>query len=581
MRYIFSVVLVCCLSLPAWSVDNNVNGKSQELEFLFGLAKEDPKSALQQTELLLQRFNYLKPHEFCKALQVAAVSHLGIGQYRRSYERAQLAAQCALDNKLYKEFIYSSKIQAINANALGEFVESIRLFLVATKYIDRVDDDAIKFDLLSTIANHYTLIDDYESASYYMERAKLYRQKGAEPTCMESMVDQHILKLKGSYKEVLAKLEKSRERCHSDGNNYEIIMWELYYSDVKIHFKKYDEALAILADSQKLYSDNNIDYARDSLHLLYAKAYLGKGELDRAREHIDNSANELRHLAQDKSSYEIEVLRAQVSFAAGEFQQAAEFYAAALELKELYLKKLNSITFAVQKIEMNALQQENQVKEAQALQQAQEAQLMGERNRSRGIIAVSFAIVIGLLGMFIINRRMGRSRDHFRNLAHFDPITRGMSRIFWLQSAAEQCAKLDLSTPISVLIIKVDGLRGINLKYGYGVGDDVLARTSQVVDRQGSSNGLLGRLGGNQLALLLPGVSRPNAEAIAEQIRLETESIPPEELDVKQAVTVSIGVCGYNRQRDLTEMILRADRMLDEILDGGGNQVQTFKGSYA
>ncbi|USD39165.1 GGDEF domain-containing protein [Ferrimonas sp. SCSIO 43195] len=482
---------------------------------------------------------------------------------------------------MYKEFIYSSKIQAINAAALGEFVESIRLFLDASKYIDRVDDDAIKFDLLSTIANHYTLIDDYESASYYMERAKLYRQKGAESTCMESMVDQHILKLKGSYKEVLAKLEQSRERCHTDGNNYEIIMWKLYYADVKIHFEKYDEALTVLADSEQLYTENNIDYARDSLHLLYAKAYLGKGDLALAREHIDDSANELRYLAQDKSSYEIEVLRAKVSFAAGEFKQAAEYYAAALELKELYLKKLNSITFAVQKIEMNALQQENQVKEAQALQRAQEAQLMSERNRSRGVIAVSAAVVIGLLGMFITNRRMGRSRDHFRNLAHYDAITRGMSRTFWLQSAAGQCAKLDPSTPISVLILKVDGLRDINLEYGYGVGDDVLARISQVVDRHGSSDSLLGRLGGNQLALLLPGVSRPNAESIAEQIRLETEAIPPEELELRQAVTVSVGVCGYNRQRDLAEMILRADRVLDEIRDGGGNQVQTFKGSYA
>jgi diguanylate cyclase (GGDEF)-like protein len=154
-----------------------------------------------------------------------------------------------------------------------------------------------------------------------------------------------------------------------------------------------------------------------------------------------------------------------------------------------------------------------------------------------------------LAGATVVLHRGGLGRGR-RDHVTLDPGTGVLTAASWRGAAEAELTRLGRQGPgQAVLLLDLDHFRQLNDRYGARVGDAVLRAVADTLRDEVRSADLVGRSGGEEFAVLLPGTGRFDAMAIAERIRLKVASTLVA-LKVSGdgpqfvGVTVSIGVAG-------------------------------------
>jgi len=129
------------------------------------------------------------------------------------------------------------------------------------------------------------------------------------------------------------------------------------------------------------------------------------------------------------------------------------------------------------------------------------------------------------------------------------------------------------SEQVSVLVIDVDYFKRINDTAGHATGDLVLTAIAQRLKSASRSEDTVGRLGGEEFGVVVPGADLGAAEAAAERLR-NTIATPPFAVDGNDCrLTVSIGVAALSEGDDVDTLLGRADTLLYEAKGLGRNRV--------
>ena len=162
-------------------------------------------------------------------------------------------------------------------------------------------------------------------------------------------------------------------------------------------------------------------------------------------------------------------------------------------------------------------------------------------------------------------------------LSRTDPLTQLLNRrALHLQLATEVDRVRRYNAPLSVLMIDVDGFKGVNDTYGHHAGDLVLIELAVVLGRAARSVDTVARYGGDEFVIALPETGEAGAIAFAERLRDKIESHP---FEIGQPapfhLTVSIGVADFPEpQVETAEDLLEcADRALYRAKAAGRNLV--------
>jgi diguanylate cyclase (GGDEF)-like protein len=135
-------------------------------------------------------------------------------------------------------------------------------------------------------------------------------------------------------------------------------------------------------------------------------------------------------------------------------------------------------------------------------------------------------------------------------------------------------------TSLGVLMVDLDHFKKVNDVYGHLAGDAVLKAVAATISGQIRGYDSVGRFGGEEFVVLLPGVSEREAVAAAERIRIAVTTVEvTEESDLISGLSVSIGVALYPGAGNAIEkLISAADTALYRAKNGGRNQVVTADG---
>lgn len=127
-------------------------------------------------------------------------------------------------------------------------------------------------------------------------------------------------------------------------------------------------------------------------------------------------------------------------------------------------------------------------------------------------------------------------------------------------------------TPLSILVTDIDHFKLVNDRHGHAAGDDVLRAFAKRLRRNvGGSGGLVGRWGGEEFLIILPGMARPDAFAMAEHLRSEVSNSPLASL----RITASFGLASFRGHGDdADQLFARADERLYEAKNAGRNMVK-------
>jgi diguanylate cyclase (GGDEF)-like protein len=171
---------------------------------------------------------------------------------------------------------------------------------------------------------------------------------------------------------------------------------------------------------------------------------------------------------------------------------------------------------------------------------------------------------------------MCKQRDdaQMQRMATVDCLTEALNRRAFFERAesARQLA-LRLRKPIALLMLDLDHFKQLNDNFGHACGDRALrifADTARGVLREPD---LLGRLGGEEFALALPGTSLEGALQAAERLRVTlTQAV----IDCASTyrMSASIGVVMVEPNEELTAALARADHALYAAKTGGRNRIE-------
>lgn len=128
--------------------------------------------------------------------------------------------------------------------------------------------------------------------------------------------------------------------------------------------------------------------------------------------------------------------------------------------------------------------------------------------------------------------------------------------------------------PLSVLLIDLDKFKQVNDLYGHEAGDEVLQAVASVIRTLTATKGQPYRYGGDEIVVLLPNHSGPEAITLAERILQRVERLSFEHYP--EALTLSIGAASYPKPTaELTQLLREADTAMYAAKDLGGNAVRS------
>lgn len=159
------------------------------------------------------------------------------------------------------------------------------------------------------------------------------------------------------------------------------------------------------------------------------------------------------------------------------------------------------------------------------------------------------------------------SQFELRLTARVDGLTGVLTRTAFL-TRMERLVAENRPDPASLVLIDLDHFKSINDDFGHPVGDIVLNRVASEMSRLARKSDWVGRVGGEEFAILLNGAELQDARVFSERLRTAIAQLKISEIGGR-TLTVSIGIAERRKGEARQAWYERADRLLYVAKDSG------------
>ena len=172
-------------------------------------------------------------------------------------------------------------------------------------------------------------------------------------------------------------------------------------------------------------------------------------------------------------------------------------------------------------------------------------------------------------------RRIIESHRQLHLLATTDSLTGVANRRSFIQRASLEVERaLRFKGSLSFLALDIDHFKKINDSFGHAAGDQALIAVANALSRSLRGVDILGRVGGEEFAVVLPETDAAGAAAAAERLRHSVQALDLQINSVRAPITVSIGVAQFSAgMSHLSDAMSRADAALYLAKQTGRNRV--------
>jgi two-component system cell cycle response regulator len=172
-----------------------------------------------------------------------------------------------------------------------------------------------------------------------------------------------------------------------------------------------------------------------------------------------------------------------------------------------------------------------------------------------------------------LNRKLLDTQRELRRQALTDSLTHIMNRRAILMRLSEEMARAPRQgLPLSIGTMDIDHFKLVNDNYGHAGGDFILQNVVERALKALRPYDALGRTGGEEFLVVMPGVGPRDAEIVLERIRKIVSATPIELQGQEMVITVSIGGAVWMRE-SIDEFLNRADEALYRAKGEGRDQV--------
>lgn len=165
--------------------------------------------------------------------------------------------------------------------------------------------------------------------------------------------------------------------------------------------------------------------------------------------------------------------------------------------------------------------------------------------------------------------------ENLRRLAMTDALTGAANRGAFLEAAERETERSRrFATPLGLVLLDLDRFKSVNDTYGHPFGDAVLAEVSRRLQAALRESDVLGRIGGEEFAVLLPMTDTPAAAETARRLAASVRDAPVSDGLHAITVTASFGVTAIDPATGFEAARRDADRALYEAKRLGRDRVE-------
>jgi diguanylate cyclase (GGDEF)-like protein len=391
-----------------------------------------------------------------------------------------------------------------------------------------------------------------------------------------------ILNLMGQYKAAISEFTEARKLSVQVNDVQGVAFADLFDCMARIELGQFSLAETECSSALRAFAAaHSVDEVKETQGLL-ARIDLANGHAEKAlntlNEVLDQSGADLLpsrvpSIYQSRARANADLHNFREAYA--DLAEYARLYAAANDAERAQAAAAMRARFETDReIERNALlKHELEVSRDQAERQAREL-------RWNAIVVTSGIIVIALLIYFLVINR--RYRQQLVKLASLDGLTGLPNRRRTAELATAALADATATqSPLTIAIIDMDHFKIINDRCGHATGDFVLKEFARVGREALRDSDVLGRWGGEEFLLIMPGATLDLALASLERMRTLVFGIHLPTSGAGLRVSLSAGLATSDRHgRSLDEMIARADTALYEAKHEGRDLVRVADETY-
>ena len=181
-------------------------------------------------------------------------------------------------------------------------------------------------------------------------------------------------------------------------------------------------------------------------------------------------------------------------------------------------------------------------------------------------VPLFFYMSMRLRGLALSNLRLGL-------VARTDSLTSCLNRGAFTAKVTTLLAHTDPRPSGTLLMIDADNFKAINDLYGHDAGDEALTIIARAIRSTLRAGELVGRMGGEEFGVYLPGVDHHGAEISAERIRHSVNLATFSPDGRPRQLSVSIGGAVFEGSASFSELFRIADQRLYNAKEAGRNRV--------
>lgn len=130
---------------------------------------------------------------------------------------------------------------------------------------------------------------------------------------------------------------------------------------------------------------------------------------------------------------------------------------------------------------------------------------------------------------------------------------------------------------LSIIFVDIDNFKKVNDTFGHAAGDEALKKVAEILRDGTRGMDIVGRYGGEEMILGLLGADKHDAVKTAEALRekIEQTTVVLDHATLK--LTASFGVAELTSEKNIDELLHKADKALYQAKESGRNQVAVAK----
>jgi len=489
------------------------------------------------------------------------------------------AAREQLESILARPVPIDRRLRALElaANLSGlvqDYASAFSYLYEGLKLLPRADDPARRADLLVLASRFHALAGEQALAMEYISEALAAARAGTDArTLCNAEQDLVFLQLRaGLTGPAMQSATTMWSTCQQRVDPVLSGAGMMTMGAALLHDGRYDEAAGWLERAIAQQADNGFLVGVAESRYFLGLALLRGGDGQRG---IPLLLDAIEHFERIESWQTLIDLRVELAEA---FETRGEHGRALAQLRGLLRAdaRLNdaqrSLRVAYQQAEF---ENQRQQQELALLRQRNELyELERETESSRRLartVAMVMALLIALLlvGLLI---RFRADRRRFRRLSERDGLTGLLNhRRFHHRADAALQQSRRAGRPCTLIAADVDLFKQVNDRYGHQAGDEVLSYLGRLLADVFPSPCIVGRVGGEEFAVFLPGENRLQARQRVENLRRRLEPVAAGEARIE--LTLSFGIAEARREGRLERLRLRADDALYRAKRSGRDQL--------